>query len=94
MIRLNQRLALTKNTDPVKIEFDLMKLVPQKEWTRYSHLIILHGRSRCFARKPDCPHCEIFSLCPYQDKTPPVTVTEKQKKEQKAKIAFARSRRS
>ena len=69
MIRLNQRLGLTKNTDPVKIEFDLMPLVPQKNWTEYSHLIIHHGRQRCFARKPDCPHCEIEDLCPFPDKT-------------------------
>ena len=64
MIRLNRRLGLTKNTDPVKIEFDLMKLVPQKEWTMYSHWIIHHGRVRCPARKPDCPGCEIRDLCP------------------------------
>jgi endonuclease-3 len=71
MIRVNQRLGLTKNTDAVKIEFDLMELVPKKAWTQYSHLIIHHGRSRCFARKPDCPHCEIRDLCPFPDKTPP-----------------------
>ncbi len=64
MIRLNARLGLTKNSDPVKIEFDLMELVPKSEWTEYSHLIIHHGRGRCFARKPDCPHCEIRDLCP------------------------------
>ena len=64
MIRLNKRLGLTKRTDPVKIEFDLMPLVPEKEWTEYSHLIIHHGRSRCFARKPDCGHCEVSHLCP------------------------------
>lgn len=64
MIRLNRRLALTKEGDPVKIEFDLMPVVPKKEWTLYSHLIIHHGRVRCFARKPDCPHCEIRDLCP------------------------------
>ena len=64
MIRVNNRLGLTKNTDPVKIEFDLMPLVPEKKWTNYSHLIIHHGRVRCFARKPDCPHCAINDLCP------------------------------
>ena len=64
MIRLNNRLGLTRNSDPVKIEFDLMKIVPQKEWTEYSHLIIHHGRARCSARKPDCAHCEIQKLCP------------------------------
>lgn len=64
MIRLNRRLGLTKHTDPVKIEFELMDLVPKKDWTMYSHWIIHHGRVRCPARKPDCPHCEIRDLCP------------------------------
>lgn len=64
MIRINNRLKLTSHQDPVKIEFDLMPLVPQKDWTEYSHLIILHGRSRCFARKPDCSGCEIEKFCP------------------------------
>lgn len=64
MIRVNQRLGLTKNSDAVKIEFDLMSLVPEKEWTNYSHLIIHHGRVRCYARKPDCPHCHVNDLCP------------------------------
>ena len=94
MIRLNQRLGLTQKTDPVKIELELMNLVPQKEWTNYSHLIIWHGRNRCFARKPDCPHCEISSLCPYPHKTPLPLITEEQKREQKAKVAFAKSSRS
>jgi len=64
MIRINQRLGLTKNSDPVKIEFDLMPIIPQKEWTYFSHLIIHHGRVRCYARKPDCPHCVVNDLCP------------------------------
>ena len=64
MIRLNGRLGLTKHTDAVKIERDLMEIVPEKDWTLYSHLIIFHGRNRCFARKPDCPRCEIRDLCP------------------------------
>jgi endonuclease-3 len=67
MIRLNRRLGLTKNTDPVKIEFDLMEIVPKKEWTDYSHLIIHHGRVRCFARKPDCARCVINGLCPSRE---------------------------
>jgi len=68
MIRINRRLGLTKNTDAVKIEFDLMPLVPKKDWTNYSHLIIHHGRVRCSARKPDCSHCEIQDLCPSKGK--------------------------
>lgn len=67
MIRINRKLGLTRNTDPVKIEFDLMPLVPQKEWTSYSHLIIHHGRVRCSARKPDCAHCAINDLCPSRE---------------------------
>ena len=62
--RLSQRLGLTKHRDPVKIERDLMKVVPQDAWTLWSHLLIWHGRRRCFARNPDCGHCELSSLCP------------------------------
>lgn len=64
MIRLNNRLDLTRQLDPVKIEAELTQLVPEKDWTDYSHLMITHGRSRCFARKPDCANCEILLLCP------------------------------
>ncbi|MBI4710888.1 MAG: endonuclease III [Candidatus Omnitrophica bacterium] len=67
MIRINRLLGLTRHEDPVKIEFDLMELVPEKNWTLYSHLIIHHGRARCFARRPDCGHCEIRALCPSAD---------------------------
>jgi endonuclease-3 len=62
--RLSQRLRLTKQTDAEKIEADLMKLVPRKHWTVWSHWLIWHGRRRCFARKPDCHQCEILRLCP------------------------------
>jgi endonuclease-3 len=62
--RLSHRLRLTAQTDPEKIEQDLMKLVPRKHWTNWSHWLIWHGRRRCFARRPDCHHCEIFRLCP------------------------------
>jgi len=68
MIRINRLLGLTHHVDPVKIEFDLMRLVLQKDWTLYSHLIIHHGRVRCIARRPDCGHCEIRELCPSADK--------------------------
>jgi endonuclease-3 len=64
VIRLSQRLGLTKQKDPEKIERDLMKLVPQKYWAIWSHWLIWHGRRRCFARKPDCADCEVFRLCP------------------------------
>jgi len=62
--RLSQRLGLTKEKDPQKIEGDLMKLAPQSEWTMLSHWLIWHGRRRCFARNPDCENCEIRPLCP------------------------------
>jgi endonuclease-3 len=62
--RLSLRFGLTKNSAPEKIENDLMKLVPQKKWALFSHLLIWHGRRRCFARKPDCTNCEILKLCP------------------------------
>jgi len=62
--RLSNRLGLVKGTDAVKIEQELMKLVPQAEWTLFSHWLIWHGRRRCDARKPDCGHCEILKLCP------------------------------
>jgi endonuclease III len=62
--RLANRLGLVKGTDAVKIEQELMKLVPQKDWTLFSHWLIWHGRRRCDARRPDCANCEIKNLCP------------------------------
>jgi endonuclease-3 len=64
VMRLSHRLRLTRQTDPEKIEQELMKLVPRKFWTIWSHWLIWHGRRRCFARRPDCTQCEIFRLCP------------------------------
>jgi endonuclease-3 len=64
VIRLSQRLGLTKHKDAEKIEGDLMKLVPREHWTDWSHWLIWHGRRRCYARKPDCSRCEVFRLCP------------------------------
>ncbi len=64
MIRLNRLLGFTRHKDPVKIEFDLMKIVPRKNWTKFSDLIIRHGRARCHARRPDCARCEITGFCP------------------------------
>jgi endonuclease III len=62
--RLSARLGLTRLTDPKKIEPVLMKLVPQKDWTLFSHWLIFHGRRRCKAINPDCPNCELKELCP------------------------------
>ena len=64
VIRLSQRLRLTNQKDPVKIEQDLMKLIPREDWTNWSHWLIWHGRRRCYARKPDCSRCEVFKPCP------------------------------
>jgi endonuclease-3 len=63
--RLSQRLALTKQEDPVKIERDLMRLVPRVDWARFPHLLIWHGRRICDARRPRCEECRLAeSLCP------------------------------
>jgi endonuclease III len=62
--RLSQRLGLTKQADPEKIERELMAQVPQKQWALFSHWLIWHGRRRCDARRPDCEGCEIKKLCP------------------------------
>jgi endonuclease-3 len=62
--RLSQRLGLTRHTDAVKIELDLMPIVPAADWTLWSHLLIAHGRAVCQARKPRCGGCPLFDHCP------------------------------
>ena len=62
--RLSQRLRISLQTHPEKIERDLMRLVPQNDWAHFSHWLIWHGRRRCNARNPDCKNCEIQHLCP------------------------------
>jgi endonuclease III len=62
--RLSQRLGLTKEEDPVKIERDLVKLVPREDWGRFPHLLIWHGRRVCLARRPRCEVCVLNDLCP------------------------------
>ena len=62
--RVSGRLGLTRNQDPVKIEQDLMQILPEEAWTVFSHLLILHGRKTCKARKPDCPNCTLNDICP------------------------------
>jgi endonuclease-3 len=69
VMRLSQRLGFTRNTDPDKIELDLMSIVPEKKRVRFCHLLQYHGRRVCVAKKPRCPNCTIRSLCPYPDKT-------------------------
>jgi endonuclease-3 len=68
--RVAGRIGLTRETDPVKIEFDLMDFVPREDWSRLCNLLIWHGRKTCVARKPKCPQCIIRDLCDYPDKTP------------------------
>jgi len=67
--RVSQRLDLTKESEPGKIERDLMKIIPQERWVLFSHQIILHGRERCVARKPKCAICPLDPLCYAKDKT-------------------------
>jgi endonuclease-3 len=66
--RLSLRLELTTNTDPIKVEQDLIALFPQESWSDLSHWLIWHGRRRCKARKPDCEGCELRDLCPSVDR--------------------------
>ena len=63
--RIAKRLGLTENNDPVKIEFDLMKIVPKKEWSDFSLRLIYFGRAVCKARNPDCLSCPLYELCLY-----------------------------
>ncbi len=62
--RLSNRLGLTTQQDPEKIERDLTQTVPQEDWTVFSHLLIFHGRRVCKSRKPDCPNCVLKDICP------------------------------
>jgi len=66
--RLSQRIGLTKKDDPIKIELDLMQIVPKEEWTHFSNLLIWHGRRTCVARKPLCEQCSIRKWCDYGSK--------------------------
>lgn len=62
--RIARRLALTEHSDPTKIERDLMRIVPKRDWTVFPHLLIFHGRQICTARSPKCHRCPIHGLCP------------------------------
>jgi endonuclease-3 len=67
--RISRRLGLTKHTDPVKIEFDLMEIIPKNDWNDFSLRLVYFGREFCKARKPDCPSCPLKKICPFPDKT-------------------------
>jgi endonuclease-3 len=68
--RISQRMGFTENKDPVKIEFDLMEILPESKWSDFSLLLIYLGREFCTARKPDCPRCPVNRHCPWPEKTP------------------------
>ena len=69
VMRLSQRLGLTKKTDPDKIEADLTAIVPAKQRVRFCHLMQYHGRRVCLAKKPKCPECTVRDICPFPGKT-------------------------
>ena len=68
VIRLSRRLWLSANSDPIKLEFDLVEIVQMKDWSAFSHTVILLGRNICKARKPDCANCPISKYCPSANK--------------------------
>jgi endonuclease-3 len=69
MLRVSRRLDLTKHTEPVKVEQDLIRIVPQQKWILFSHQVIHHGRALCIARKPKCAECRLDPICYAPDKT-------------------------
>ena len=62
--RLSRRMGLTKETDPTKVEYELMKIIPKDHWTKYGHQLVLHGRAVCRSQKPNCQKCTINKICP------------------------------
>jgi endonuclease-3 len=68
--RISRRLGFTRHKDPVKIEVDLMAVIPRKDWNDFSLHLIYFGRQYCMARKPACPVCPLLKYCPYEEKTP------------------------
>jgi len=69
VMRVSQRLGLTRKEDPEDIHDDLCAVLPRAKWIRATHLLIIHGRRTCFARKPACPGCPVLALCPWPGKT-------------------------
>ncbi len=78
--RLSNRLDLTKESDPVKIERDLVKIIPRERWILFSHQLIHHGRAVCVARKPKCAECRLSTICYAPDKAPPASILKGVKK--------------
>jgi endonuclease III len=69
VLRVSRRLELTTNTEPVKVELDLQRVIPKDHWIQFSHEVIYHGRQICVARKPRCAECSLETLCNSADKT-------------------------
>jgi endonuclease-3 len=69
VFRVSQRLGLAEADDADEIHDQLCALIPRPQWTRATHLFIIHGRRTCFARRPECPRCAVADLCPWPDKT-------------------------
>jgi endonuclease III len=90
--RLAQRLGLTQHEDPDKIELDLMELVPQSDWTLFSHWLIWHGRRCCYAQKPDCAHCGLATICPSFEEYTTAAAAPKIKKASASEARPAKSR--
>ncbi len=67
--RISRRLDFTAHKDPVKVEFDLMEIIPRQDWSDFSLRLVFFGREICSARKPRCPICPVHKLCPWPDKT-------------------------
>jgi endonuclease III len=84
--RIAGRLGLTKQKDPVKIERDLVKLVPREDWTIFSHLLIHHGRAICQARQPKCEICPVNDLCPFPTHGKPATPKPVKKRAAAARV--------
>jgi endonuclease-3 len=89
--RLSRRLGLTKREDPEKVERDLMDLLPNKEWTMFSHRMIFHGRQVCFARKPNCEGCTLNKVCPRVGVEKPHAKTPRRKEKKRVDRTLFRS---
>ncbi len=77
MIRLTKRFQLSRHEDPVKIEKDLMQVVPKKDWVYFSQSMVLHGRYICLAKSPRCWECDLIKICPYMDKVLSPKISDK-----------------
>ncbi len=73
VLRVSQRLGLARAQDPDKVHDELCEIIPRPQWTHATHLLIVHGRRTCYARKPDCPRCAVAALCPWPGKTKPAS---------------------